>query len=76
MIFDGQKIPFSQLSKAVKRKIKRYEKELSKKCYKVWYFTNRLDERFIFGRFGKIKDNDNTIITLAGYNKLINTFLE
>ena len=75
MIFDGDRLSMSELSQAVKRKIKRVEKSLEKKCMKVWYFTNRLDERFIFGRFGKLRDNQHTIVTLAAYSKIIYRFL-
>ena len=74
MYFDGDKLPMNMLSKAVKRKIKRKELYLNKKFYKAWKFTNRLGERFIFGRFGKLK-GDNTIVTLAAYNTLINQYL-
>lgn len=75
MRFEGQAIPFSQLSKPVKRHVKRKEKYLNKRCYKVWEFTNRLDEKFLFGRFGLLKDKNHTIVTLAAYSERIHTFL-
>ena len=74
MRFEGQRIPFAELSKPIRRHIKRKEKYLDKKCMKVWEFTNQLGEKFLFGRFGKLKD-DHTIVTLATYNNKIHTFL-
>lgn len=71
---DGDRLPMSLLSKAVRRKIKRKEIQLNRKFYKAWKFTNRLSESFIFGRFGRLKE-DNIIVTLAAYNNLINTYL-
>jgi len=70
----GCKILRSQLSNSVKRNIKHKEKLLCKKCMSVWAFTNRLNEHFIFARFGKLKE-DNTIATLAAYSKTIHRYL-
>ena len=57
-------INISTLNPAIRRKIKSKEKSLGKKCYKVWSFKNPLGEEFLFGRFGKIKE-DWTPVTLA-----------
>ena len=75
MRFDGQRIPQSELNKPVRRHIKRKEKMLGKQCMKVWKFTNRLDEQFLFGRFGLLKDKNHTIVTLAAYSERIHAFL-
>ncbi len=37
---DGDKIPKSQLHKAINRKIKRKQDELGKRFMKAWHFTN------------------------------------
>ena len=72
--YEGERLPMGSLSRAIKRKIKRKEQSLKKRCMKVWWFTNRLGEKFIFGRFGLLKE-DNTIVTLAAYNNLIHVYL-
>ena len=57
----------SELNPAIKKRIKEYEEKYQKQCYKIWTFTNPNQEQFLFGRFGKLKD-DNTIITLGHFN--------
>lgn len=63
-------IQCSALNPAIKRKIQRLETELDKKCYKLWDFTNPMHEKFLFGRFGKV-DNDETIATVAVCNSYV-----
>ena len=61
-------VQFSELNTAIKRHIKQHESDLNKKCRKLWHFTNDLGEKFLFGLFGKLQDEDNTIVTIATSN--------
>lgn len=59
----------SSLNEAIKRRIKEHEKELDKKCNKIWSFTNHLNEVFLFGRL--VNKVDKTIVTLAVQNPYV-----
>lgn len=37
------------------------EKVMGSECKKIWFFTNKLENRFLFGEFG------DTIVTIAEY---------
>jgi len=63
----------TDLSKSAQRKIKNLEIDLNKKCRKIWEFTNTKDERYIFARFGKLKDS--TISTIAYFDNRVHRFL-
>lgn len=54
----------SELNPAVKRRIKAKEALLGKKCYGVMSSTNRNGETYLYGRFGRLKD-DWTPATIA-----------
>ena len=54
---DSAVISHSTLNPAIKRKIKDKERDLEKKFYKIWSFVNPNGEEFLFGRFGKLKDD-------------------
>ena len=65
----------TQVSKSQQRLIKRYEAITGKKLTLLWEFTNRLGERYIFGRFGLKSDNDSGVLTIAYYNETLHRFL-
>ncbi len=65
----------TQVSKSQQRLIKRYEVLTGKKLTLLWEFTNRLGERFIFGRFGLKRDADSGVLTIAHYNETLHRFL-
>ncbi len=67
------KLAKPQLSKSVRRFIKRKEKELNRKCRMIWKFTNQKDETYIFANF--CRNYDKLIVTLAYYDKRIHQFL-
>lgn len=64
------------LNNACQRHYKRIEKDLGKKCHKLWSCVNRLGEQFIFGQYGTRKDpHGATIVTISQYDKNIYQFV-
>ncbi len=55
----------SDLEPAIRRHIREKEKTLDRRCRKLWYFKNRLDEHFIFGSF--CRNYDRLVVTVAGF---------
>jgi len=62
----GETISRGNLGSSVKREIKAKEKYLGRKCGKIWWQSNRLNEDFVFARFNKGR-GDTVIVTLAAY---------
>jgi len=58
----------THLNPAIRRRIKEKEKYLGRKCMALSEVENPLGETFLFGRFGKLRD-DHTIVTIARKNK-------
>lgn len=48
-------------------KLRDQERDLGRKCRRLWTFTNRHGERFTFGSFG----GDRLIVTVARFEPLI-----
>lgn len=71
-------IVWGSLNPAVKRKVRDLEIELGKTAYIMWPFTNPKGDIFLFARYGKKKDPDNTIVTIAHRDRRViggwNTF--
>lgn len=61
----GEPVTRSQLGTALRRFIRDKEKYLNRRCCKMWYFQNRLDEWFIFGNF--CRNYDRLLVTVAQY---------
>ncbi|MCD6434974.1 MAG: hypothetical protein J7L15_01080 [Clostridiales bacterium] len=61
------------ISPAIKRNIKAKEKELGRKCRKIWVYQNRLGECFMFANF--CKNWDRLIVTLGHYEENIRKFI-
>lgn len=54
----------SHLTPHLRHHLRKKEKRLGRTCYRMWTFTNRNGERFIFGRFSK-KGEEPLIVTVA-----------
>ena len=63
----------SNLSKSIKRKIKREEESLGCKCTKIWSFTNPKNQQYLFGYFGT--KEKRIIVTIEHYIRYIQTFV-
>jgi len=61
------------ITPTMKRNIKRKEKELGRKCRKIWIFQNRLGECFMFANF--CKNYDRLIVTLGYWEDAIQSFM-
>ncbi len=59
----------SEINPAIKRFIKRLEKEHNRVCRKIWSFTNPNGEQFLFGSF--CRNYDRLYITLGAYNSAV-----
>jgi len=62
-----------RLNRPTIRYIKRKEKELGRKCRKIWSHTNRLGETFLFANF--CKNYDKVIVTIAYFDPRVRLFL-
>ena len=58
------------LSRTIKRFIKEKEKELNRKCRKIWRFTNPNGQTYLFGSF--CKNYDRLFVTIGYYNGVVN----
>lgn len=65
----------SDLTPSIYRNMKRKALFLSLTCQKLWIHTNKLNETYIFGRFGKKKDKTDVIVTLGYYHMGIHKFI-
>lgn len=68
----------SELSEAIKRRIKSKEESLGRTCRKIWEFTNVKGERYLFSSFTKKRgevDKPPIIVTLAYFDFRICKFI-
>ena len=63
----------TSLNPAIKRYIKRKEKYLNRTCRKIWDFTNRHDETYLFGSF--CRDWDQLIVIIGYFDQGIRRFI-
>ncbi len=63
----------TSLNPAIKRYIKRKEKELDRTCGKIWEFENRLGERYLFANF--CRNWDRLIVTVGYFDRGIRRFI-
>ncbi len=63
----------SELSKAMKRNIKRKEKYLNRVCRSIWESTNPKGTKFLYATF--CRDYDKLIVTLGYWDKGIHKFI-
>lgn len=64
---------FSELNPAIRRHIRLTERQLGRKCRKIWSFTNPKGDQFLFGSF--CKNYDRLFVTIGHYNRAILGFL-
>jgi len=67
MQYRDKKLKTSEIPKWIKRYINNRQEVLEKICKKVWTFTNRNNEQYIFGLFLNPKDEEDTTIVTLGY---------
>lgn len=58
------------LSRTIKRFIKEKEKELGRKCRKIWRFTNPEGQTYLFGSF--CRNYDRLFVTIGHFNAYVN----
>lgn len=58
------------LSKTIKRFIKEKEKELNRKCRKIWRFTNPKGQTHLYGSF--CRNWNRLYVTIGHYNGCVN----
>lgn len=76
--YTGTKLNRSNLSRGIRRNIKRKEQFLGRICRTIWAFTNPKGEHFIFASYttGNFpKDKDRIVVTLAAWNDGIYKYL-
>ncbi len=52
------------------------EKELNRICKKVWTYTNKYNDKFVFGKYiNPVEKSDSIIVTLGYYEPILHRYI-